>query len=105
MRAKMNTNHDLTITLKDGRKLGYAEYGCPTGIAIFYFHGLPGSRLEAGHLNEIAIANKYRLIGMDRPGMGLSSIDKKRTILSWAKDVAEFADCLKIEKFSVIGHS
>ncbi len=35
------TNH--TIKLKDGRMLGYAEYGNPEGKPVFYFHGFPGS--------------------------------------------------------------
>src|SRR5580658_10177759 len=94
-----------TIKLQDGRLLGYAEYGDPNGVPIFYFHGFPGSRLEAEKFNEIAMANHYRLIGIDRPGMGLSSIDKKRSILSWATDVVNLADHLNINQFSIIGHS
>ena len=94
-----------TFILQDGRQLGFAEYGTTGGQAILYFHGLPGSRLEAGHLHEIAVANNIRLIGLDRPGMGLSSIDHKRTILSWAADVEDFADSLGINKFSIVGHS
>ena len=34
---------DNTIQLKDGRTLGYAEYGDPKGKPIFFFHGWPGS--------------------------------------------------------------
>lgn len=98
-------NNGLALELKDGRQLGFAEYGDPDGQPIFYFHGLPGSRLEAGHLHEIAVANSFRLIGLDRPGMGLSSIEPKRSILSWAADVEAFADSRGIDKFSIIGHS
>ena len=94
-----------SIKLADGRQLGFAEYGDPNGIPILYFHGFPGSRLEAGRFHEVAVSNRYRLIGIDRPGIGLSSIDKKRSILSWATDVANFADCLGIKKFSIVGHS
>lgn len=95
----------LSVTLKDGRQLGYAEYGDPDGKPIFYFHGFPGSRFEAGHLQKIALLNGYRLIGIDRPGMGMSSLQLKRSILSWADDVETFADCLRIHKFSIVGHS
>ena len=98
-------NNALSVTLQDGRQLGYAEYGNPEGKPIFYFHGTPGSRLEAGHLQNIAILNHYRLIGIDRPGMGLSSFHLKHTILSWPDDVEMFADCLGINKFSIVGHS
>jgi hypothetical protein len=30
------------IELKDGRMLGYAEYGAHEGKPVFYFHGFPG---------------------------------------------------------------
>lgn len=96
---------DHKIELKDGRKIGIAEYGDPNGMPIFYFHGFPGSRLEASRFHDVAVSNHYRLIAIDRPGMGLSSIDKKRSILSWPKDVVCVANSLGIDKFSVIGHS
>lgn len=94
-----------TIQLKDGRLLGFAEYGDPSGAPIFYFHGTPGSRLEASRFHDMALAKHYRIIGIDRPGMGLSSIDKNLTLLSFADDVASFADSLNIKKFSMMGHS
>lgn len=96
---------DHTIEIKYGKLIGFAEYGDPNGLPIFFFHGFPGSRLEAGRFHDVAASNQFRLIGIDRPGMGLSSIDKKRRILGWAADVESFADCLGIDKFSVIGHS
>lgn len=95
----------LSMTLPDGRQLGFAEFGSPDGTPILYFHGLPGSRLEAGHLHSVALLNHYRLIGIDRPGMGLSSVHLKRSILSWADDVESFADYLGLKKFSIVGHS
>ena len=39
-------NNDHLITLKDGRKLAYAEYGDPKGKPLFYFHGWPVTRLS-----------------------------------------------------------
>lgn len=98
-------NNALSVTLKDGRQLGYAEYGDPQGKPILYFHGFPGSRLEPSHLQNIALSNHYRLIGIDRPGMGLSSTNQKHSILSWVDDVETFADHLGLKKFSIIGQS
>lgn len=103
--GKAISSRALTLNLSDGRIIGYAEYGDPNGMPVLYFHGLPGSRLEAGHYHNVATANHCRLIGIDRPGMGLSSPDKNRSILSWANDVTDFADQLKLDKFSIIGHS
>jgi pimeloyl-ACP methyl ester carboxylesterase len=98
-------NCNLTLKLGCGRLLGFAEYGNPTGNTIFYFHGFPGSRLEAGHFHDLAASNQYRLIAIDRPGMGLSTLDTNRSVLSWASDVASFADSIGVDKFSIFGHS
>lgn len=98
-------NDQLSVPLPDGRQLGFAEYGDSDGKPIFFFHGLPGCRLDASHLHNVASQNQCRLIGIDRPGLGLSSIDKNRSLLSWALDVETFADYLSIKKFSIIGHS
>ena len=35
------------LQLEDGRKLAYNEFGDQQGKPAFYFHGTPGSRLEA----------------------------------------------------------
>lgn len=101
----MEYNQNQTIELEDGRRLGFAEYGKSDGQVVLYFHGLPGSRLEARHLHEAALANNIRLIGLDRPGMGLSCMQHNRSILSWVKDVQTFVNCMHIPQFSVIGHS
>jgi len=45
-----NEKYDQIITLKDGRKLGYAEFGTPEGMPIFVFHGHGSSRLEITRL-------------------------------------------------------
>ncbi len=97
--------NDKTIQLRDGRTLGYREYGSPQGKALFYFHGHPGSRLEARFLAEAAAQHGVRLIGIDRPGMGLSSFQKGRHILDWPDDVVELADKLQIEHFAIVGYS
>jgi pimeloyl-ACP methyl ester carboxylesterase len=54
------------IKLKDGRSLGYAEYGNLDGKPVFCFHGFPGSRLDwplcdiNGKLRKEDIINEYR---------------------------------------------
>jgi pimeloyl-ACP methyl ester carboxylesterase len=93
------------MQLKDGRTLGYAEYGCPKGKPLFYFHGFPGSRLEGDLLAEAAARLEVRLISFDRPGMGLSSFQPDRQVLNIADDVIELADHLQINRFAVMGLS
>lgn len=94
-----------TLKLRDGRVLGYAEYGDPKGKPVFFFHGWPGSRFSG---KETDVAGKklgVRVISTDRPGIGLSTYQNDRKLLDWPDDVAELADNLKIKKFSVMGVS
>lgn len=85
--------------------LGYLEYGNPVGNPLFYFHGHPGTRLEAGFLAEAAQAQGTRLIGVDRPGLGLATYKPGRHFLDWPDDVTELADHLQIDRFAVVGFS
>ena len=96
---------DPTIRLPDGRLLGYAEYGRPDGTAVFYFHGFPGSRLEARLLHASAENAGVRIIAPDRPGCGLSTYQPRRALLNWPADVAALADALNLPAFSVMGIS
>ncbi len=91
-----------TITLSDGRTLGFAEYGNPNGKPILYFHGNPGTRTEA-KVAELTLANEdARIISVDRPGFGLSDFKKDRTILDWPDDVEELADSLGLKTFPIL---
>lgn len=92
------------IILRDGRRLAYIDCGDPTGRPLFYFHAF---RLHKfGRLpHQIAKRLGIRLIAPDRPGFGQSDFQPGRTLLDWAGDVAELANSLRIEEFSVSGHS
>ncbi len=103
---QFNSKQQECIHLKNGRRLGFAEYGDPSGRPVLFCHGMGGgSRLDARYLHQAALLNHCRLISLDRPGIGLSSMKKNYTILSWSEDVEELADALNIQKFSMIGHS
>jgi pimeloyl-ACP methyl ester carboxylesterase len=100
----MNTNN--TLTLPDGRKLAYAEYGKPEGTPVLYFHGSPSSRLEPLLFGDDLFGRSgIRLIAPDRPGMGQSDFLPKRGFAAWPKDVAALADALGLKQFSVLGMS
>jgi len=93
------------LTLETGRKLGYKEYGVKGGRPVFYLHGYPGSRLEAGLMKDQWENNDIHLISVDRPGMGLSDYQLHRTILDQPDDVMEIAAHLGLEKYGVLGVS
>jgi pimeloyl-ACP methyl ester carboxylesterase len=94
-----------TYLLRDRRRLGYAEYGKLDAEPGFYFHGHPGSRLEAQFADGAAAEAGVRIIALDRPGYGLSDFQPDRTILDWPRDVEEVADGLGLERFAVLGSS
>ncbi|KKQ91983.1 MAG: Alpha/beta hydrolase fold protein [Candidatus Woesebacteria bacterium GW2011_GWA2_40_7] len=98
-------NKSKTIKLKDGRSLGYIEYGDPKGKPAFFFHGWPGSRFSGKEADIDAKKLGVRVISTDRPGIGLSDFKKDRKLLDWPDDIAELADFLKIKKFSIMGVS
>ena len=101
----MSIKSQNNITLSDGRKLGFAVYGDRQGKTVFYFHGFPGSRLEAKLAEKIALDTHVRFIGIDRPGYGLSSFKPGRTFVDWTDDVVQLADALGIDSFSILGVS
>jgi pimeloyl-ACP methyl ester carboxylesterase len=105
LKADSVSTTNQTIALSDGRKLGYAEYGSREGKPLFYFHGHPGSRFEARFLAEQATQARIRLIGVDRPGMGLSTFKAGRRLLDWPDDVTALADSMNIDRFAVVGFS
>lgn len=93
------------LDLKDGRKLGFAEYGVPDGKPVFHFNGSGGSRLERPPDLNILTELGIRYISTDRPGHGNSSLKQDRELLDWPNDVAAIADHLGIDKFHVLGWS
>lgn len=93
------------VTLGDGRRIAYAEFGDAYGVPTFYFHGWPGSRREGALYDDAARRHAVRLIALDRPGYGRSTFKRGRTIGAWARDVAEVAAALGVDRFAVAGLS
>ncbi len=101
----MSNSESTIFRLKDGRRLGFIEYGDSKGKPVFFFHGWPGSRYSGKETDKAAKKIGVRVISADRPGIGLSDYKENRKLLDWPDDVVELADYLKIKKFSVIGVS
>src|SRR5262245_41433229 len=96
---------DDTLTLGDGRTVGFATFGPDAGVPVVWCHGGPGSRLEPAAAEAAAGELGLRLIGIDRPGYGLSTPVVGRSIASWVPDGLAVLDRLGIERFAVIGVS
>jgi pimeloyl-ACP methyl ester carboxylesterase len=103
----MSIRPDNVVTLPDGRALGFAECGEPTGVPILHFHGTPSCRLDLmiPEFDQVAERLGVRYLSIDRPGMGLSDPRPGRTILDWPVDVVGFAEALGLSRFSVCGVS
>lgn len=99
------SSNDRTIRLVDGRLLGYREHGNPVGHPIFLFHGIPGSRCGGELVADLAAQRGLRVIGIDRPGIGLSTFQPGRTFLDWPRDVEALASALGLQRFGIVGSS
>lgn len=104
-RSIRRTIPDKQMRLRNGRTLGYLDYGDPQGMPIICCHGVPGSRLDFSDDEDLLRSLHVRLLVPDRPGYGLSDFQRRRRILDWPDDVAQLADHLGIERFIVLGVS
>jgi pimeloyl-ACP methyl ester carboxylesterase len=101
----MTAMDNQSITLSDGRSLGFQCLGESDGCPLFFFHGSPGSRLVLSQEDLLAKIPDVRLILPERPGYGISDPKPERVFLDWPNDVAELADYLGLDSFAVSGGS
>ena len=99
-----------TLTLGDGRRIGFAVFGIPLanarqGRIVIALHGTPGSRLKYRPADDAARARGLTLIALDRWGYGLSDPHPAPSLAAFAQDLGEIADRLAIDRFSVCGIS
>ena len=90
---------DKVVRLRDGRGLGTRRYGDPElGSPVLYFHGAPSARLEPDIFAHLCNKTGIYLIGVDRPGLGLSSYKRNHTVANWPQDISELIDSLRSER-------
>jgi pimeloyl-ACP methyl ester carboxylesterase len=94
-----------TVTRPDGRTVAYAAWGDPGGRPLLQIHGTPGSRLSRSPHPDAYVRAGVQVVTFDRPGYGLSTPQRDRTILSAVDDGLAVADALGWERFSVLGIS
>jgi pimeloyl-ACP methyl ester carboxylesterase len=93
------------IERPDGRVVGFATFGSSDGIPVIWCHGGPGSRLDPVHRDAEAATAGFLLVGIDRPGYGVSTPRPGRTIADWIPDATAVADELGIDEFVAAGVS
>ena len=99
---------DGTIRLPSGRTVGFADFGAPGrggDTAVLWCHGGPGSRLEPAYVAPAAVEAGLRIVGIDRPGYGLSDPEPGRSIGGWVPEALAVADHLGIDRFVTVGIS
>jgi pimeloyl-ACP methyl ester carboxylesterase len=82
-----------------------ADSGIGDAAAVLWCHGGPGSRLEPAYLRRVASEAGLRIIGIDRPGYGLSTPQPGRTIAAWVPEALAVADHLGLGPFAAVGIS
>ena len=95
---------DRVVTLRDGRRMAYAEWGRMDGRPVVLFHGMPGSRLFCPD-EEATESVGVRLITIDRPGYGMSSPHPGRTLLDWVSDYVEWIGLVGLAPCPIVGWS
>jgi pimeloyl-ACP methyl ester carboxylesterase len=93
------------ITLPDGRRLHWHEFGDKDGSPVIYAAGTPVSGLGGASYDEAARAAGLRWISPDKPGYGGSDYHRERSLISWADDLAALAGHLGLDRFALAGES
>jgi pimeloyl-ACP methyl ester carboxylesterase len=90
------------FSLPDGRRLGYTKIG--KGFPVIYFHGTASSSLEVRLFKQLT-QKHLQLIGIDRPGSGLSTYRPRHALGDFNSDVNALADHLGLDHLGVLGWS
>jgi pimeloyl-ACP methyl ester carboxylesterase len=88
-----------------GRLVAWHQAGEPSGRPLLWFHGGLSSSGEAELLDAAARAAGIRVVALDRPGVGQSSLWDMDRVADWPEVVEACADELAVGRFSVAGWS
>jgi len=94
-----------TVETPDGRQVGYAVHGDPGGRPVVFCHGGPGSRRSLLGTPTLLTDVGVRLVGIDRPGFGLSDPRPDARVVDGPDDIAVVLRHLGIDRCAVAGVS
>src|SRR5436189_4775048 len=98
------SSEDL-VRLKNGAVIAFEQYGDPGGVPVIFCHGWPSSRTMARLTDDAARDLGIRIVSLDRPGIGGSSLQPNRGLSDWSPVVRQLVDHLGIGEFRVLGIS
>lgn len=93
------------VTLPDGRKLAWRDYGPRGGVPVVMFPSSVSSSYLWPVETQTAARYGIRLIAVERPGTGASTADPNLTFESFARDFAFFADAIGLDRFRLVARS
>lgn len=91
-----------TMTLGSGHRLAWSEFGHPHGYPVLYMHRQAGCRLEALFLHKAALSAGFRLIAVDRPGLGGSDFFSFRDGSDLAGSFVQLMDHLQLRQVALL---
>jgi proline iminopeptidase len=95
------------LSVKNGHKIFYAQFGNPQGVPVLSLHGGPGSQSKPKHVAGFDL-EKYRLITFDQRGCGQSlpfGEINNNTTNDLIADIESLREHLGIQKWFVKGGS
>ena len=91
--------------LADGRRIAFREYGTADGTPVLMLRSaLASSMIHPREAAAVALRD-IRLVVVERPGCGQSCVDPGMTYASFARDMEQVADQLKLDKFVLAANS
>lgn len=92
------------LTLPDGRTLAWSAWGAAHGTPVLFVPGAgTGRRMTFGA--DAAARAGIRGWSVDRPGLGGSTADPRRTLRSTADDLARLLDAHDLDRVAVVASS
>ena len=92
------------VSLPNGQRLAYVEWGDPKGEPVILLHGFTDT--SRSWTQVLPYLSEFRVIAVDQRGHGAASKPECCYALAdFAYDVKLLMDVLKIERASVAGHS
>jgi len=93
------------LRLADGRALGFAVYGDPSGMPLLLLHGTPGAHSQIAIGHGAGAERGLAIVAPDRWGYGQSDMPRDPTLARFADDMGALMDDLGHVRFALGGIS